>query len=273
MLQTERENVEYLPWLQIVPDAAQPREDIPPDHIERLATSIQARGGLLQYIRVRWDPALGKYVIITGHCRWLACEKAKLDPVPCVVVTCELSEEDILQDQITENEIRQGFRPLARAKALSRLKALKKCTSQALAAMVGLSGAGIARSEALLSLPEDIQELVDAGKIPESTAYEISRLPDEASQRALGIAVAAGKRVSRDSVAEEVRNRVGRKNVNPRGARLALRLEGGITVTVSAGRPLTWEDFNAALDRVRREAKKLYDGGKDITELTRLRAS
>jgi ParB family transcriptional regulator, chromosome partitioning protein len=268
MLQTERERVEYLPWLQIVPDTAQAREDIPSDHVERVAASIRARG-LLQYIRVRWDPALGKYVIITGHCRWLACEKAKLDPVPCVVVTGDLSEETILQDQVTENELRQGFKPLERSRALGRLKALKKCSSQTLAAEVGLSGASIARSEALLSLPEDIQELVDAGKVPESTAYEISRLPDEASQRELAQEVAAGK-LNRDGAAEKVRSLVGRKNVKPKGAKLPFRLDGGISITVSAGQPLTWEELLAALDHIRKQAKKLYDDGKEITALARL---
>src|SRR3954462_3544742 len=129
MQQAETERVEYLPWIQIVPDPAQPREDIPPDHVERVAVSIKARG-LLQYPRVRFDAALGKYVIIVGHCRWLACQPAGLDPAPRIVVSGAPSEETILQDKITENELRQGLSPMSLSRALARLRSLKKCTAK-----------------------------------------------------------------------------------------------------------------------------------------------
>lgn len=257
MLQNERERVEYIPWVRIVPDPAQPREDIPPDHVERVAASIKARGGLLQYPRVRLDAALGKYVIITGHCRWLACEQAKLDPVPCIVVTGDVSFEAILQDQITENELRQGLKPLELARALAKLKALKGATSQALAAEVGLSGATITRSESLLSLPEDIQAMVDDGRVPAAAAYELSRLPDEGSQRSLAQAVAA-KQMSRDQVAEAVRSRIGKRKTTPKGGRISYRLDG-VCVTVTADQPLTRGHLQAAIDRMRQEAKKLPD--------------
>ena len=87
----------------------------------------------------------------------------------------ELSETEILADQIVENHCRQDLRPLDLARAMAKLKKLKACTSQALAVELGLSGAWHPRAEALLTLPDDVQAMVDDGRLSESAAYEISR--------------------------------------------------------------------------------------------------
>jgi ParB family chromosome partitioning protein len=260
MQQNENERVEHIPWDDIVPDPAQPREDIPPDHVERVAESIKKRG-LLQYPRVRFDAALGKYVLIVGHCRWLAWPKAKPnDPVPCIVVSGEPDAKVILLDQITENELRQSLKPLALARALDRLKSMK-CTGEQIAAETGLSAASISRSVQLLTLPEDVQALVDSEAVPEDSAYYLSRLADEAMIRNLAQDVAAGK-LSRDKLAAVVRAQVGQRNPKgagkPEGWRLSRKLDNGVSVTVSAGgRTLTQDDVKAAVAFLNKEAKTL----------------
>ena len=102
----------------------------------------------------------------------------------------------------------------------------------------------------------------------ESAAYNISRLDDPLVQLELADAV-AGKRISRDGVAEEVRRRVGKRNVRPKAAWLSCK-SGHISVTVSSGQPLTFDDLMSALDHIRKQAKKTYDDGKDIAALARL---
>jgi ParB family chromosome partitioning protein len=221
---------------------------------------------------VLWDDERQSWLIATGESRWRAARLAGLTEVPCIAVQGQPDEADLLADRITENNVRDDLKPLELARALAKLKALKKCTSQTLAAELGLSGAAITRAEALLSLPDDIQALVDAGTVAESTAYELSRLPDEAAMRELAQAAATG-RMSRDQTAEAVRSRIGKRNVTPKASRLACKLDG-VSITVWAAQPLTWDTLLEAIDRVRREAKKLYDNGKDVTALARsLRAS
>jgi ParB family chromosome partitioning protein len=267
MIQAERENVEYIPWHQIVPDPAQPREDIPPEHVGRVAVSIRNRG-MLQYLRVRFDAALGKFVIITGHCRWLACEQAGLDPVPCIVVKGDLSEEAVLQDQITENELRRGFTPGELARALARLKALKGITSQQLAAELGISGASMTRSEALLSLPADLLRMIDDGIVAASLGYEISRHPDPVAQQELARAVAAGQ-ITRVQVIDAVQAHIGKRKASPKNGRMSCRIDGGISVTVTrAGQSLTKADVLLAVERLRKEAKKLEEAG-EVPEMAR----
>jgi ParB family transcriptional regulator, chromosome partitioning protein len=255
---------------KLMADPSQPRKTFIEAEISRLADSIRARG-ILQPLRVLRDDSRQAFLILTGECRWRAARQAGLTQVPCLVIDGELDEVDKLADQLSENGVRHDLTPMEEAAALARLKALKGCNSKALVDEYGFSAASITRMESLLRLTPDVQAMVGTGPgmVPPSAAYEISRLDDRQAQLELAHAVAA-RRISRDAVAETVRSRIGRKNVKPKAARLPLRLDGGISVTVSAGQPLTWDDLLSALDHIRKQAKKLYDDGKDITALARL---
>lgn len=252
---------------ELMPDPTQPRKSFLAAEIEKLAASIAARG-LLQPVRVMWDAARQCYVIITGESRWRAAKHAGWTHIKCIVIDGNPDEAALLADRIVENACRHDLLPLELARALAKLKALKKCTSQALATELGISAAALTRAEALLSLPKAIQDFVDSGQVPESAAYEISRLPDEQAQQELAQAVVAG-RMKRDAVAEAVRSRVGKKNVAPKASRLSCHLDGGISLTLSSGQPLDWETILATLDRIRREARKLCDSGKDVAALAK----
>jgi ParB family chromosome partitioning protein len=253
---------------EVCPDPSQPRQTFDKDDLERMTASIAARG-ILQPIRVRWDDQRDSWVIISGECRWRAAKLAGLATVPCLPVEGELSETDLLADQIIENHVRNSLKPLELARSLSKLKALKGCTSQTIARELGISGGAITKAEALLSLPEEIQAMVDDGRVPESAAYEISRMPDEAGQLELARSVAAG-RMNRDHVADAVRQKIGKKATRPKAGRLSCKLDGGISLTVSSGDALTWDDLLTALDHVRKQAKKLCDDGKDVSALARM---
>ncbi len=262
----QQQQVLMLPTEALFPDVSQPRRTFPEEDEERIGASIAVHG-VLQPIRVRQTDH--GWIIVSGEFRWRGAKRAGLATVPCLAVAGDLPESTVLEEQIVENVARNALRSLELARAVAKLKRLTGRNSQTLAQSLGLSGASITRLESLLTLPEPIQQLVASGKVSESAGYEISRLPDEASQFELAHAIAAGK-LSRDQVADAVRSRIGKRNVKPKAARLPLRLDGGISITVSAGQPLTWDEFNSAIDRVRKEAKRLYEGGKEITELARV---
>jgi ParB family chromosome partitioning protein len=256
---------------ELMPDPSQPRKTFPDDEIARLAASVAARG-ILQPLRVIRDEQRGCWVILTGESRWRSAKQAGLKTAPCVVVEGKLSRSDKLADQLSENGVRHDLPAMEEAAAIAELKALRGCDSQTLAAELGLSGASITRAESLLSLPEYIQAMVGSGpgRVSPAGAYEASRLGGHPqAQLELAHDLAAG-RINRDQAAARVRSIIGQKNLRPKSSRLPLRLEGGVCVTVSADRPLTWDEFNDAIDRIRKEAKRLYENGKDITELARL---
>lgn len=251
-------------------DPSQPRKTFPAEEIQRLAASLAARG-VQQPLRVIRDEQRDGWLILTGESRYRAAKLAGLSAVPCMPVVGLLSEADRLADRLTENLVRHDLDPIEEAHAITRLKALKGCTAKALADEYGFSSASITKAEALLTLPTDLQELVGSGpgQIAPASAYELSRLPDEASQRELAQAVIA-KHMPRDAVADAVRSRVGKRNVAPKAGRLSCKLDGGISVTVSSGEPLTWDDLLSALDHIRKQAKKLYEDGKEVSALARL---
>src|SRR4051812_25927593 len=51
---------------RIVPDPGQPRTEFDPEALSRLADSLKQRGQL-QPIRVRWDDATDRYVVVVGE--------------------------------------------------------------------------------------------------------------------------------------------------------------------------------------------------------------
>jgi ParB family transcriptional regulator, chromosome partitioning protein len=242
----------------LLPDPTQPRKTFLKEEIARLAASIAARG-VLQPLRIRRDPERECWWVVTGECRLKAAIEAGLTHVPCIEVEGEVSDIDQLSDQVIENVVRNALRPLELARALAKLKSLKGCTSRVLAEELGLSGSAITRAEALLTLPPDVQAMVDDGRLAESKAYDISRLPDEASQRDMAFAVAVRK-MNRDQVAEAVRNSVGTRKTAPKGGRISCRLDGGVSITLArAGEPLTKADVLLAVEHLRKVARKLDD--------------
>jgi ParB family transcriptional regulator, chromosome partitioning protein len=255
-----------VPVNELMVDPNQPRRVWVPSELDRLATSIAARG-ILQPLRVIRDGERKCWRIVTGESRWRAAKLAGLATVPCLPVEGGLSESDMLADQIVENHCRHDLRPLDLARAMAKLKKLKSCTSQTLAVELGISGASVTRAEALLALPADVQAMVDDGRLAESAAYELSRLKDEDTMRALAQQIVAA-RLNRDQVIEAVRQTVGKKNVTPRTGRVTGKLEGvSFSFACSAGE-LTPETLLKAIDLLRSKLKELQRGDhKDVSAL------
>lgn len=272
MAHTGSKELLHIPLDEVMPDPWQIRKTFLTEEIERLAASISARG-LLQPIRVRRDEQRGCWVIVIGECRWRAAKLAGLTHIPALPMEGEPDAADLLCDQIIENTARNSLRPMELARAIAKAKALKQFTSQELAKELGISGGTITKCEALLTLPDEIQTLVDDGRVSESAAYEISRITDPQGQLELANAVAAG-RLNRDQVADAVRSRIGKRNIVSKAGRLSCKLEGGISVTVSSADALTWDGLLTALDALKKQARKLADSGEEVASLARvLRAS
>jgi ParB family transcriptional regulator, chromosome partitioning protein len=253
---------------ELMADPSQPRKTFVKEAIDRLAASIRARG-IQQPLRVLRDEERGCWLILTGESRWRAARQAGLTHVPCIPVKDQLSEACRLADRLTENMVRDDLRPMEEAAGIARLKALMGCNSKTLVDEYGFSGAAITRAEGMLTLPPDIQAMVGTGTgmVPPSAAYELSRLDDPQAQMELAHAIAAGK-LNRDRVAALVRDQVGTRKLTPKASRLAVRSDG-MSVSITASEPLTWDGLLATIDRIRKAAKTLYEGGKPVTDLAK----
>jgi ParB family chromosome partitioning protein len=201
---------------RIVPDPDQPRKDFDPGALEDLAASLKARGQL-QPIRVRWDEPMGMWVIIAGERRYRAAQMAGLETLLCVEAKGPLTPDEILEDQLVENCLREDLRPIDQAKAFKALLDRRGWTYRQLAETLHIAAASVAKALALLEAPTAVRELVEAEQLAPSVAYEIGKVPDRDEQTELARrAVAEG--LNRAEVVAEVRRVAGGKG-RPKGSK------------------------------------------------------
>ncbi len=147
--------------LEANPD--QPRKSFSEESIQELAESITAKG-LIQPIVVRPSPQTpGKYQIVAGERRYLACKKAGISKVKVIVT--ELSDEDALIIGLIENLQREDLNCIEEAEAYSRLKQNLNLTQEELAREIGKSRSYVANTLRLLSLEEEIRIGLKSGTI------------------------------------------------------------------------------------------------------------
>ena len=150
----------------VVPTEAQPRQSFKEDTIKELAESIE-KNGLLQPIVVR-PMAGGKYQIIAGERRYRAFKKLGRTMIPAIVRDYEDEEVDKLQ--LVENVQREDLNPYDEAIAYLKLKEKYGLKQDDIAKAVGKSRPYISNMTRLLSLEDEILEMLKNGEITVSHA-------------------------------------------------------------------------------------------------------
>lgn len=153
----------------------QHREQFDQDSLERLSKSILDEGQL-QPIRVRFDANRngGRYVIIAGERRFRACQMAGLQTVDCIVAEGELSDATILRQQVIENALREDLLPSEAGKAYAAAMELEGLNGKELAEKLHISPSTVSRTVGLLSLPQEVQDRVDAGDLAITKALKMN---------------------------------------------------------------------------------------------------
>ena len=141
----------------------QPRKHFGKDNLEELTNSIKEQG-VIQPIVVRPDKVnTNKYEIIAGERRWLAAQNAGLHEVPVVI----LNVDDVksLEFETVENVPRQDLNPIDEARGYQRLIDEFNYNQEKLSKFIGKSRSYIANSLRLLSLTEDVLQMVEKGDL------------------------------------------------------------------------------------------------------------
>jgi len=165
----------------IRPNPLQPRMDFEEGALEQLSRSIQ-ENGLIQPLVVR-KTSDGGFELIAGERRFLACKMAGLEAVP--VVVREAARREMLELALVENLQREDLNPIEEAEAFQRLAMEFGLTQDAIAGQVAKSRAAVTNSLRLLSLEEDLRDLVRSGKLSAGHARSLLALDDPARRRAL----------------------------------------------------------------------------------------
>lgn len=130
--------------------------------IEELASSIRQQG-LLSPPIVRPMPD-GRFEVLVGQRRLLACRKIGLDPVPCLVRD-DLGDADAVALSLVENVHRADMHPLDKARALKALYDRHQSYDR-VARESAWSVLTIRRYIQLLSLPEELQQRLSTASGP-----------------------------------------------------------------------------------------------------------
>ena len=156
----------------------QPRKHFSKENLEELTNSIKEQG-VIQPIVVRPDKlSSGKYEIIAGERRWLASQNAGLHEIPVVI----LNVDDVksLEFAIVENVQRQDLNPIEEASGYQRLIDDFNYNQDKLSKFIGKSRSYIANSLRLLSLPEEVLNLVEQGNLSAGHARALIGLNNSA---------------------------------------------------------------------------------------------
>ena len=160
----------------LVPNKYQPRKIFDEGSLEDLTNSIKERG-MIQPIIVRnsKEDRL-KFEIIAGERRWLAAQRAGLHNVPVVIT--EADDLKSLEFAIVENVQRHDLNPLEEAQGYKRLIDEFSYDQEKVSKFIGKSRSHITNSLRLLTLPQDVINLIETQKITAGHAKILVGLPN-----------------------------------------------------------------------------------------------
>ena len=146
----------------LYPNKFQPRKIFDEDSLNDLEKSIKQRG-IIQPIIVRKSDESSKYEIIAGERRWLAAQKAGLHEVPVVVT--EADDLKSLEFAIVENVQRNDLNPLEEAQGYQRLINDFSYDQEKVSKFIGKSRSYITNCLRILTLPNDVLDLIETKKL------------------------------------------------------------------------------------------------------------
>lgn len=249
----------------IDPSSLQPRTVFDDAKLEELAKSINANG-VVQPVLLRRKG--GRFELIAGERRWRAAQLAGLTKIPAVVQN--VSDDRVLEIALIENIQREDLNPIEEARAYRKLIETLGLTQETVAERVGRDRSYVTNYLRLLKLPDDIQDLLQSGRISTGHArtllgavhHDIQRriarkvIEQDLSVRATEQMVRkAGEAATREPAAKARTHEV---DANVRAAESKLRRKFGTRVRIvqtqgsSAGR-IELEFYNQA------DLNRLYD--------------
>lgn len=164
----------------VEPNSNQPRKIFDQEKLEALAESIKDHG-VVQPIIVRKVDS--RYIIIAGERRWRASKLAGLKTIPVIIK--DISSKEVMEIALIENIQREDLNPVEEAEAYQKLMDEYKLTQEEVARVVGKSRAAVANSVRLLSLTNEIKEMLIDGRLTSGHARTLITISDESRQSEL----------------------------------------------------------------------------------------
>src|SRR4029077_10326552 len=144
----------------IDPSPLQPRTVFDNGKLEELAKSIRTNG-VVQPVLLRRKG--NRFELIAGERRWRAAEIAGLIKIPAAIRN--VSDEKVFEIALIENIQREDLNPIEEARAYKSLIETLGLTQETVGERVGRDRSYVTNYLRLLKLPDDLQELLQTGRM------------------------------------------------------------------------------------------------------------
>ncbi|WP_424988215.1 ParB/RepB/Spo0J family partition protein [Microbulbifer sp. S227A] len=151
----------HVPIEKLFANPNQPRRRFAQEDLDDLTASIKEKG-VLQPLIVRPREG-GTYEIVAGERRWRASQQAQLHEVP--VLVRDFDDVEVLEVAIIENIQRADLNAVEEAAGYKQLMESFGHTQERLAEALGKSRSHIANLMRLLTLPGDVQNMLQEGAL------------------------------------------------------------------------------------------------------------
>ena len=159
---------------EIRPNPYQPRKEFDQTGLEELANSIK-ENGVFQPVLVR--KAVSGYELVAGERRLRATKLAGVKEIPVIIK--DFNDKEMMEISLLENIQRKDLTPIEEALAYEQMIKKLNYTQDQLAKRLGKSRANISNMLRLLSLPNEVQNLVNKGKLSYGQARTLLSLGSE----------------------------------------------------------------------------------------------
>lgn len=159
---------------ELRPNPYQPRKVFNDEALQELAASIKEHG-VFQPIIVK--KSIKGYEIIAGERRFRASKIAGLSKIPAIIRT--FTDEQMMEIALLENLQRENLNAIEEAEAYKAMISKLHLTQEELSKRVGKSRSHITNILGLLRLPNEVQTMVNDGKITMGHARVLSKLESD----------------------------------------------------------------------------------------------
>ena len=167
-------NIQTVKLSLVEPNKNQPRKTFDQSKIDALAASIKEHG-IIQPLIVTKNGDM--YTIVAGERRWRAAKAAGLSEVP--VIVRDYIPGEIMEIALIENIQREDLNPIEEALGYKSLMEDYNLTQETVSERIGKSRSAIANTLRLLTLDEEIQQMLISGQLSSGHARAILSVNDK----------------------------------------------------------------------------------------------
>ncbi len=178
--ETPKEGITMVNIDELRSNPYQPRKVFDQNALDELATSIKEHG-VIQPIIIK--KSIKGYEIIAGERRVKASKIAGLKEIPAIIRN--FTDSEMMEIALLENLQRENLSAIEESMAYEKLLTALSLTQEQLAKRLGKSRSHITNMLGLLSLPDEVKEMIQDKKISMGHARVISKLEDKEQQISL----------------------------------------------------------------------------------------